>query len=105
MPSCNYVEECLSVLAEECAEVIQVVHKIDRFGMDSYHPNDPSKNNLDLLHGELGDLLCMVDLLVEEGVLDPMRIQNAKLFKRVKFAKYRRFHPAPREASKNICGE
>jgi len=43
--------EALAVLAEECAEVIQVVGKILRHGLSSKHPADPKGlNNLGLLH-------------------------------------------------------
>jgi hypothetical protein len=48
--------ERLAMLAEECAEVIQIVGKILRHGYDSYHPKDPSMDNRDLLAKELADL-------------------------------------------------
>ena len=40
-------DERLAMLAEECAEVIQIVSKIQRHGYDSWHPDDPLKT-----HGE-----------------------------------------------------
>lgn len=41
---------------EECAEVIQAITKIKRFGMRKYHPDRPESNNrLDLL-SEIEDL-------------------------------------------------
>jgi hypothetical protein len=48
--------ERLAMLAEECAEVIQVVGKILRHGYDSYHPDDPSVTNRELLAKELQDI-------------------------------------------------
>jgi len=48
--------ERLTMLAEECAEVIQVVGKILRHGYDNYHPDDPSRTNRDLLARELTDV-------------------------------------------------
>lgn len=89
----NYTEECLITLGEECAEVIQVISKIQRFGFTSFHPDDPSVNNLQLLQREIGDVLCMIDLLREEGVLDDHAIQNAKLQKRIKFRKFSTYQP------------
>ena len=46
----------LAMLAEECAEVIQIVGKILRHGYDSYHPADPETTNRDLLAKELTDI-------------------------------------------------
>lgn len=57
--------ERLAMLAEECAEIIQIVGKILRHGYESWHPDDPRKNtNRDLLEDEVGDL---------HGVLEMMR--------------------------------
>lgn len=47
--------ERLSVLFEEAAEVIQVVGKIMRHGLDSKHP-DGGPTNRELLEKELGDV-------------------------------------------------
>lgn len=60
-------EEILQILNEECAEVIQSISKCVRFGFDSIKPNK-GKTNMEILEEELGDLLLMVDLLVEEKV-------------------------------------
>ena len=91
----TYVEECMITLSEECAEVIQVVSKIQRFGLTSFHPNDPTVNNLQRLEQEIGDVLCMIDILREEGALDDRALQNAKLAKRIKFKKFSIFSPKP----------
>lgn len=91
----NYTEECLIVLGEECAEVIQAVSKIQRFGFTGFHPIDPTTSNFDLLQKEIGDVLCMIDLLREEGVLDEHIIQNAKLQKRIKFRQFSTYKPTP----------
>lgn len=56
--------ERLAMLAEEAAEVIQVVGKILRHGYASYHPNKPSLTNRVLLMNELADLNA-VQLLME----------------------------------------
>lgn len=50
--------ERLVVLAEEAAEVIQAIGKIQRYGYDSY------TNKLDL-EREIGDLLVAVELLTK----------------------------------------
>ena len=53
--------ELLAMLAEEAGEIIQVVGKILRHGLDSYHPDDPETTNSMLLTKELTDLaaVCM----------------------------------------------
>jgi hypothetical protein len=49
--------ERLAILAEECAEVIQVVGKILRHGYESRAPKMPdSETNRQMLQRELGDL-------------------------------------------------
>lgn len=52
--------ERLAMLAEECAEVIQIVGKILRHGYDSYHPDDPSTSNRRLLAKELMDVRTVI---------------------------------------------
>ena len=93
----NYSEECLITLGEECAEVIQAISKILRFGFTSWHPNDPTTNNLEHLQIEIGDLVCMIDLLKEEGVINDHAIQNARLQKRIKFKKFSTYKPTLKE--------
>ena len=44
--------ELLTILQEECAEVIQEASKIKRFGQTS--------ENTDRLAKEVGDLVCMI---------------------------------------------
>lgn len=53
--------EILLILQEECAEVIQAVSKIKRFGME---------NNFEQFEQEVADVLCMINLCYEHGLLD-----------------------------------
>lgn len=62
--------EALVILQEECAEVSQIISKIHRFGPDSKPPTS-NDTNLTLLHKEIGDLLCMVKICVDKGLLNP----------------------------------
>ena len=61
------MKEILTILQEECAEVIQIASKIHRFG---HHPD-----NMKRLAEELGDLQCMIDVCVEHGLVDATKLQ------------------------------
>lgn len=69
--------EILLILQEECAEVTQAISKCFRFGIDNFKPDKP-KTNLEHLEVELGDLLAMIDLLEQFGVIDRTNIEKAK---------------------------
>jgi hypothetical protein len=56
--------ERLAMLAEECAEVIQVIGKILRHGYESYHPANPRLSNRDLLAKELRDVNAVLQAMV-----------------------------------------
>lgn len=53
----------MSVLQEECAEVIQAVSKINRFGM---HGEWQGVTNRESLITEIGDVLAIIKVLMEE---------------------------------------
>ena len=72
--------EVLDILQEECAEVIQAVSKIRRFGVDNFKPGKP-KTNRTHLEEEIGDVLAMIDILCSMGVVDLDNLQAAKLAK------------------------
>lgn len=57
--------ERLVILAEECAEIQQIISKIIRHGYESYHPLDPSTTNRALLAKEIGHTANAVNMLVE----------------------------------------
>jgi len=79
--------EIMSILQEECSEVIQAVSKINRFGIDNYKPGKP-KTNREHLEEELGDLLAMVDLLEKDGIISKDKMENAKKAKFEKLKKW-----------------
>jgi NTP pyrophosphatase (non-canonical NTP hydrolase) len=67
----------MDILQEECAEVIQAVSKISRFGLDNIKPGKP-KTNREHLEEELGDLLAMIDILHEMDVVSWTKLEAAK---------------------------
>jgi len=65
--------ERLAILAEECGEVVQIIGKILRHGLESYHPDGGPSNRL-LLEKELGDIMTASVMLEMSGDLDHDRI-------------------------------
>ncbi len=70
-------KEVMDILQEECAEVIQAVSKISRFGINNFKPGKP-KTNREHLEEELGDMLAMIDILREMGVVSAASMESAK---------------------------
>lgn len=84
----NRTEEILLILMEECAEVIQAISKIKRFGMS---------DNQAQLKKELADLQCMIELVYEFDVVPTNYEERLDLIfqKRQKLKQYSRiFHEA-----------
>ena len=79
--------EVMDILQEECAEVIQAVSKISRFGIDNYKPGKP-KTNREHLEEELGDMLAMIDILTEMNVVSWDNMEIAKQAKIEKLKKW-----------------
>lgn len=80
-------KEALDILQEECAEVIVAVSKISRFGLDNYKPNKPLTNRQHLAE-ELGDLICMIELMYELDIVDPTKVTEYSEAKREKLKKW-----------------
>ena len=69
--------EILLITQEECAEVTQAISKCYRFGLDNFKPGKP-KTNRDHLAEELGDLLAMVTLCHDYGIVSFEDVMIAK---------------------------
>jgi NTP pyrophosphatase (non-canonical NTP hydrolase) len=67
--------EIILIAQEECAEVIQAISKVNRFGIDDIHNG---KSNRDHLEEEIGDLMCMFELMLENGIIQKQSVDNAK---------------------------
>jgi NTP pyrophosphatase (non-canonical NTP hydrolase) len=80
-------EEILRITQEECAEVIQAISKVFRFGFFESHPKQ-GPNNLEKLEEEIGDLLCMIDLLLENGLVNEDNLKFAAKAKMLKLKKW-----------------
>lgn len=68
--------ELLALLSEELGEVQQIIGKIIRHGLHSSNPLiEGAEANQQLLERELGDVGAAVELLMNQGVIDPSRIE------------------------------
>ena len=81
------VSETMDILQEECAEVIQAVSKCRRFGLNNIKPGK-ERTNLECLEEEVGDLLAMVDILVEKNILSLDNLNAANKAKKEKLKKW-----------------
>lgn len=80
--------EQLVILQEECAEVIQSVSKILRFGIDSEYNNETNKTKL---NKEIGDVFALLQLLSESEIvnmIDVFTFKHQKLEKLKQFTYY-----------------
>jgi len=83
----SQTKEVMDILQEECAEVIQAVSKISRFGLDNFKPGKP-KTNRQHLEEELGDMITMIDILHSMDIVSWTNIDCAAEAKREKLKKW-----------------
>jgi len=81
------VKEVMDILQEECAEVIQAVSKISRFGIDNFKPGK-AKTNREHLEEELGDMIAMICILEKMGVINQDALEIATRAKIQKLKKW-----------------
>lgn len=72
--------EILIIAQEECAEIIQAISKIQRFGLN--------EDNKDRLSEEIGDFMCMFMLMIEKNMISLDDIEIAIIKKREKLKKW-----------------
>lgn len=68
-------QEILLITQEECAEVTQAISKVFRFGMEDTHKGETNREHLE---EEIGDLMCMIDLLIDSGMVSESAVMAAK---------------------------
>jgi hypothetical protein len=75
IPLTDYEREVLTILQEECAEVIQAASKVLRFGKGN-RPPEGGDANTRTLGLEAGDLQHMITMSVVCGVIDCQDVFN-----------------------------
>ena len=78
----NKKQELLTITMEECGELIQACSKLIRFEEDSF-PDDLSN-----LQDEIGDLICMIELIKQEGLVNEEKIRDRMEVKKEKLKKW-----------------
>jgi NTP pyrophosphatase (non-canonical NTP hydrolase) len=79
--------ELLLILMEECDEVSQRSSKAQRFGAREVQSGQ-DLDNVQRLSMEIGDLLHVVDLLRERGLVEDEWVEKGKKHKARQLAKY-----------------
>lgn len=76
----------LQHLASECGETTQAAIKMIQFGVKTTQPfSDPPKTNQRALEEEIGDMLALIDLLCESGVVRNHKITKRQIAKRDRY--------------------
>ena len=71
-------QELLTITMEECGELIQACSKaLRRQDIDDQNLRD-----------EIGDVMCMIELLVERGCITKTELNNGSQLKKLKLIKY-----------------
>lgn len=70
-------DELLTIFMEECAEATVEASKLIRFGSETFA-------DVHKMEVEVGDLLCMIDLLDEYGIIDLREVSSHREAKREK---------------------
>ncbi len=83
-------KEILVIAQEECAEVIQEISKIFRFGIDNTHKS--GVKHRDVLEMEVGDLQCMINLLIEHNIVSKNGVDVAVGIKQQKLKKWSKIY-------------
>ena len=68
-------EEMLVITMEECAELSQACSKLIRF------EDDRSEQDVANLQDEIGDLMCMIELLKRDGFVTDEQIKDRMFLK------------------------
>ena len=78
----NKRQEMLVITMEECAELSQACSKLIRF------EDDRTENDILNLQDEIGDVMCMIDIMKHSGLVSEEQIEERKKIKKEKLMKW-----------------
>lgn len=81
----------MEILAKEAAEVVQATSKIQRFGIDDYHPKNKMPNR-QYLEREIGHFLGVIDILLANRVIKASKLNH---FREEKLGKTEKWYLEP----------
>ena len=93
----NKTEELMVITMEECGELTQACSKVIRRG-EMYKNSDSEIT----FKEEVGDVFCMIELLVENGMITWKEIKKRALVKREKLNQWSNLNPAKHMTSEPI---
>lgn len=79
--------EALALLSEECGELVQVIGKILRHGIDSHHPTSGIANREEL-ENEAGDVQAAIQIVIDEGIVTFQAVDDMRIDKLQRVQKY-----------------
>ena len=82
------LSELMIITMEECGELTQACSKVLRKRENQEITKEPSKDSLEDLTKEVGDVMCMIDLLVQNNLVDENDIKLCAKKKREKLKKW-----------------
>ena len=82
--------EILVITQEECAEVIQEISKIFRFGITEAHKE--GMLHQEKLETEVGDLLCMINLMTQHELIRSDQVTTAIENKQIKLKQWSKIY-------------
>ena len=85
-------KEAMDILQEECAEVIQAISKVFRFGLNQTHP-ETGISNKENLQTEIGQLSFMLTMLVSQWDLDTDAIEESYHNKMETYQEWYKYFP------------
>ena len=73
------------ILQEEAGELTQAISKCFRFGKDGEWNGVTNKKRMET---EIGDVLAMIDILIEHGYVSDSNVNGARINKKEKLKKW-----------------
>jgi len=86
----NEIENLLSTLAEECAEVVIECSKANRFGLGGCYPAD-GPSNAEKILTEFYEGLAVIEMLQEEGALNVLSDEDISEIKEKKKSRVKKW--------------
>lgn len=93
-PLTAYEREILTILQEECAEVIVAASKLLRFGRGNTNPTTGEKNDAELGR-EVGDLQAMIDKITLAEIISRDHVIDGVVRKEQRLQQFLQHVPEP----------